>query len=215
MDDFLFFYFVLPFLLFPLTHFNDPLHDLFLLLIYLLFLLLLFSQRHLHCLFHKLFLSPLFSLNHLLSNFDLLSLLCRCSRHWVLSGYRCLLLAGLWLWLLSLAWEHLDGLLVQLCVALNHESLESDEVIHSGNLINDLFMKRVRWGLLTSHQELFLSDSQIGHQLWEQIIHRLFELLLKFHYLLMNNFLHCESKYIRACFLPRCQKQGSFRRENS
>ena len=53
-------------------------------------------------------------------------------------------MARLRLRLLSLASEHLDSLLVQLCVALNHESLESDEVIHGSNLINDLFMKRVR-----------------------------------------------------------------------
>jgi hypothetical protein len=95
-------------------------------------------------LFHELFLCPLFSLNHLLGNFNFLGLLSRCSWHRVLASYRRLFLARLRLRLLSLASEHLDSLLVQLCVALNHESLESDEVIHGSNLINDLFMKRVR-----------------------------------------------------------------------
>jgi hypothetical protein len=92
-------------------------------------------------LFHELFLCPLFSLNHLLGNFNFLGLLSWCSWRRVLASYRRLFLARLRL--LSLASEHLDSLLVQLCVALNHESLESDEVIHGSNLINDLFMKRV------------------------------------------------------------------------
>jgi hypothetical protein len=178
VDDFLFFYFVLPFLLFSLTHFDDPLHDLFFLLIYLVFLFLLFSQWHLHCLFHQLFLRPLFSFNHLLCNFNLLRLLSCCLWHRVLARLRCLFLAWLRLLLLSLATtEHLDRLFVQFCVTLDHESLESDEVVDGSNLINDLFMERVSRCFLTSHQELVLGHSQLCHQLWEQVIHCLFELL--------------------------------------
>ena len=55
-----------------------------------------------------------------------------------------LFLARLRLRLLSLPSEHLDSLLVQLCVAFDHESLESDEIVDGRNLINDLFMERVR-----------------------------------------------------------------------
>lgn len=118
LDDFLFLNFVLPFFFLSLTHFNNSLHNLFFLLIYLLFLFLFFPQRHFHRLFHQFFFSSLFSFNHFLCNFDLLWLLCWSCLCWTLTSNLSLLWSRLLL--LSLTSQHLDSLLIQLCITLNH-----------------------------------------------------------------------------------------------
>ena len=60
---------------------------------------------------------------------------------------------------------HLQGHFIQLGVALHHELLESDEIVHSCDLVDDLLMQGVLTGLGAGLQELVLGDSQLCHEL--------------------------------------------------
>ena len=82
-------------------------------------------------------------------------------------------------WLLSLAREHLDGLFVELCVPLNHELLECDEVVDGRDLVHNLAVQLVRTCLLACVHELVLGHSQLCHQFTQQIIHDLLEFLYR------------------------------------
>ena len=73
--------------------------------------------------------------------------------------------------------KHLDRLPVQLLVALDHEALEGEEVIHSHDLINNLLMDRISASFVTRRYELLVTDAQLGHELGEQILDDLLEVL--------------------------------------
>lgn len=60
---------------------------------------------------------------------------------------------------------HLQGHLIQLGVALNHELLESDEVVHSCDLVNNLLVKGVLARLGAGLEELILGHTQLSHEL--------------------------------------------------
>lgn len=109
-----------PLLLLALTHLYDPLHQLLLLLVDLLLLLLLLPQTRLHRLPHQLLLRPLLRLYHLpghhrprLTPSGCRRLLAGCLGHLRRrSGMQGLTQV--------LSHGHLQGHLVQLCVALHH-----------------------------------------------------------------------------------------------
>ena len=73
----------------------------------------------------------------------------------------------------------MDGLLVQLRVALHHQLLERHEVFHRRDLIHDLLVQRVRTRLVTRIHELVLSHSQLRHEFTEQRVHQFLEFLLR------------------------------------
>lgn len=74
--------------------------------------------------------------------------------------------------------RHLQGHLIKLGIALDHQFLEGDEVVDCSDLIYDLLVQWVRAGFRACLQELLLADAQLGHQFTQQIIHHLLELIM-------------------------------------
>ena len=79
-------------------------------------------------------------------------------------------------WLLLLA-EHFHGLSVQFLVALDHELLEGEEAVDRHYLIDYLFVDGVLFGTLARLHKLLIAHAQLRHQLLEQILNYLFEVL--------------------------------------
>ena len=168
LDGFLFLHLLLydPLFLLALTHLNDPLHQLLLLLVDLLLLLLFLSETSLHCLPHQLLFLTLLCLNHLPS--DHRTRFPAGIGHWSrLLARRLGSLRGASMKRLTevLSHGHLQCHLIKLGVALNHELLESDEIVHGCDLVDDLLVQGVLAGLGAGLQELVLRDPQLGHEL--------------------------------------------------
>lgn len=61
--------------------------------------------------------------------------------------------------------QHLDRLFIEFCVSLDHELLESEEVVHSHDLMDDLTMLRVTLRFPKGLQKLLLCNLNFSHQL--------------------------------------------------
>ena len=59
---------------------------------------------------------------------------------------------------------HLQCHFIQLGVALDHELFESDEIVHSCDLVNNLLVQGVLAGLGARLHELILGNSQLCHE---------------------------------------------------
>lgn len=146
---------LLSFFFFSLTHFDNSLHH-FLFLFLLLLLLILDLQRNLHSLFDQRFFSLTLSLRQLTLLFFS-----------IFRSWKCLLLScccSSWLsWFMlriyRFPWKHLQSLLVQLSISLNHKLFERIEIFHSSDLINNLFMQRIRTSFITCIRKLFFCYS--------------------------------------------------------
>ena len=168
LDGLLFLHLLLydPLLLLALAHLNDPLHQLLLLLVDLLLLLLFLSETSLHCLPHQLLFLTLLCLYHLPR--DHWTRFPPSVGHWsrlLARRLGCLGGAGMKGLTKMLSHGHLQGHLIQLGVALHHELLESDEIVHGCDLVDDLLVQGVLAGLGAGLQELVLRDPQLGHEL--------------------------------------------------
>ena len=66
---------------------------------------------------------------------------------------------------------------VELLIALDHESLEREEILNSHDLVDDLLVHRVLASLLASLHKLLVAHTQLSHQLGQQVLHELLEVL--------------------------------------